>query len=393
MALTRRQIGDILSGNKENYRLLKEVGGGVNESYKAVGQRTGKEFLVKIYNAPTKTNPKFEDFIRMQDELNARLSRISDIAEVLYEHFLIDDNYFCAIIEWISGKNLKDLTEQDFGPLEKKSVIGLATVYVGTLKQIHNLGIIHTDLKPENIYCERQPDIDLGWHLKVVDFDFSRIEGYDAPIAVTTPGYESPEYLRKENNLKESDVFTSGIILAYWFSGGGYPYDCGKADTGENYKKNVLGYKLNSIVIDSIRDGYGQDIANIVRDMLNPNPQKRPKLEDIHKMFIQTLKSDSLPSIIELHDESKGSIFLTIFEKDIAVGKDNLRIFGDASRYSRPEQFQITLKENGWNITGKSGTTNPTLWNGKPLGAQSELLSDGDRIQIGPLKMIVKLGH
>jgi serine/threonine protein kinase len=343
MALTRRQPGDILSGSRGTYRLIKEVGGGANESYKALDQQTGKEFLVKIYNAPTKTNPKFDEFLRMQDEHNAILVNIRDITEVLYEHFLIDDNYFCAVIEWISGKSLRDLTDQDFLPLEKKSVIGLATVYVGTLNQIHSLGIIHTDLKPENIYCERQPDIELGWHLKIVDFDSSHIEGYDAPLTVYTPGYESPEYLRNENVLKESDVFTSGIILAGWFTGGGYPYDCGREDTGEKYKKNVLGYKLNSIVFDYIRDEYGKDVADIVRDMLNPNPQKRPKLEDVHMMFIQTLKSVSLPSMIELHDETKDSIFLTVFEKDIVLGRKNFRIFGDASKYSKPEQFQLTL--------------------------------------------------
>jgi serine/threonine protein kinase len=95
------------------------------------------------------------------------------------------------------------------------------------INAIHRAGVIHTDLKPENFYLLPDPAMAVKYKLRVIDMDFSLLEGKQAPWHghegyVGTPGYLSPEHLAGKVPVKASDVFTLGLILGQVL-GGGHP--------------------------------------------------------------------------------------------------------------------------------------------------------------------------
>lgn len=385
--------GFVAKGKLSNYTIKEVVGGGANKSFKAVDD-SGNPVFLKVYDAPRKTNERFKVFWNLQEETLKRLRVIENITEKFIEHFLIDDLYYCSVKEFVKGKDLEKLIEEDLPSLSEIQALGLALVYTGVLKMIHEQGIVHSDLKPEQVFCVHDPTIKLGWVIKIVDFDFAIIEGMEPFSIVGTPLYFSPEHLKEEQIVKESDIFTSGIVLTKMLIGG-YVYDLPESVTNEDYKDAVLSKKFNKEVLEGIKVNYvkGEEIVNIIMKMLEPDKTKRPSLDEVRDVLMNAYKAQEkgeVPAILEL---VSGSEMITIFEKSKLINRKTLRIFGrDKADYaSRDNQFVIEKTDDGWKIKD-NGKTNPTFLNGSSLAGGEAILNEGDTIEIGPLKMTVKMG-
>lgn len=118
------------------------------------------------------------------------------------------------VMEFVDGDNLRQIL-QKVGRLSSNTVMAIGQCCAAALDYAHRQGILHKDLKPENIMIDRDNV------LKIVDFgtaDFMHKSGAASHIE-GTPSYMSPEQIRGEPLDARSDVFALGAVLAESFSG------------------------------------------------------------------------------------------------------------------------------------------------------------------------------
>ncbi len=247
--------------------------GNLAVSYKAVDQ-AGREILLKQYKKPNCQSKGFDKFVEQQREL-MKLFRGKDFVEEILEVFEIDGVHWQAK-EFMRGTDLrKYLKKKLFMKHNERKFISLGIL--GGLKKVHNLGIIHCDLKPSQIFLQENNESEMKYSIKFTDFDFSRIpDKYEPIYAVGTPGYTCPECIRGETVDFESDIFSAGIILFNVLIGSNDPYQLSE---NESYDDAALNYRINKIrkVLDN--NLVPGELSTLLIQMLDPDKNNRPSLE------------------------------------------------------------------------------------------------------------------
>lgn len=231
--------GDIIQG----YRILEDfrVAGGM--SMVTFAERGGREYFIKEFLAPKYPTPEspgsekikeqkrkacdaFEKHHRKINDLIA--SKVSLGGNLVYAvSFFRDGASYYKVNEKIDtvGLSLKEISKLDLN-----KIIIIANSVCKSVGILHDLNIVHGDLKPDNILIkETSRNIYAG---KLIDFDdsyFSTNPPEDRENIVGTPEYYSPElaaYIMDEDEEIEgstltlaSDIFTLGIIFCEYFTG------------------------------------------------------------------------------------------------------------------------------------------------------------------------------
>ena len=254
--------GDIIKG----YKIEKVFDpGAMAYASKAIAP-SGRPVFFKKYKMPGGDTPWLQGFIDYQNELKRRVAGDSLTRELCYEFIEFFDRSktigsdslkaFYQVFEWVEGgsdlRKVLDKLKSDPAAYDWGQRTAFARVMVAGIFAIHKAGVIHTDLKPENFYLVPAPKIVFKWKIRVIDMDWSLLEGKRAPWHgqegyVTTPGYSSPEHLNGGVPERASDVFTLGLIIGELL-GAGHP--AAKSPGGiDNYNELVLNGKLSSIEI------------------------------------------------------------------------------------------------------------------------------------------------
>ena len=166
------------------------------------------------------------------------------------------------------GSLRKQLTN---GNVNKERYFMLDDIIAG-LKEIHRLNFVHSDLKADNILCETHERI----RCFITDFGIAAKKG-TIPIA-HTPGFEPPNF-RNKPLCFEDDIYALGKVCIELFTGledmRGIEYD--------NFKSIVHSYDFtNNKNAKNEAEHYRLDLMNLVHECLNPDPSKRPTLNDFY---------------------------------------------------------------------------------------------------------------
>lgn len=212
-------IGMELDGR---YKIIEQIGsGGMADVFRAEDIDEGRTVAVKILKNEFSQNAEFLRRFRNESKAIAVLSQPNIVK--IYDVGLTDDIKF-IVMEYIDGITLKDFIEQQ-GVLRWKDALFFIVQILKALQHAHDKGIVHRDIKPQNIMLLEDGTI------KVMDFGiarFSRIDGKTmSDKTVGSVHYISPEQARGDMTDERSDLYSVGVML-YEMVTGRKPYD---ADT------------------------------------------------------------------------------------------------------------------------------------------------------------------
>src|SRR5262245_37936761 len=203
----------------ERYRLLEEVGqGGMAIVYRAQDETLKREVAIKVLH----------QHLAAESESKARLEREAQaVAKLRHENILeifdysgTDSERSYIVTEFIDGVTLKQFLETR--KLAHPEVAALIAVEIGgALAHAHALGIIHRDVKPENVMIRKDG------LLKLMDFGIAQVVDLQR-MTVTgqllgSPAYMAPELVEGKPLDFRTDVFSIGIML-YQLATGSLPF-------------------------------------------------------------------------------------------------------------------------------------------------------------------------
>ena len=208
-------IGTTLAGKYRIDARLNE--GGMGTVYRGTHVLMDKTVAVKVLRPSLAADEKI--VARFSREARAA-SRISHPNALSVTDFGEDDSgHVFLVMEFLSGKTLKQVI-RDEGPLPLARVVDITRQVGDALNAAHSQGVVHRDLKSDNIMLL---DTMTGDHAKVLDFGIAKINEPDgvvdtnltAPnLVIGTPQYMSPEQCSQDSEIDaRSDIYSLGVIL------------------------------------------------------------------------------------------------------------------------------------------------------------------------------------
>lgn len=190
------------------YRLLEKLGkGGMGEVWKARDLELDQLVALKMIRPELLEDPDLVDRFKQEITLARKVThrsvtRIYDLGEFEGTRFIS--------MEYLEGVNLKEFIKQE-GPLPEEKTLPIIRAVCEGLKAAHDVGVVHRDLKPQNILIDRDG------HAHIMDFGIA-FSGETAGLTRTgaligTPEYMSPEQVRGERLDQRSDIYSLGLIF------------------------------------------------------------------------------------------------------------------------------------------------------------------------------------
>ena len=296
------KVGDEING----YTITDVFGPGAMAISYAARSASGQKVFFKQYKSPAVTVEWYRDYVRYQKELNRRIAesparnfcvRAIDAFEAVWG----GRNYF-QVFEFVeNGADLGGIFEREaaengarapgvpFAPRMWEQHVIWAKVLMSGINTLHQAGIAHADLKPDNAYLIEDPSIAAGYQLKLIDVDFSVLTDQTAPWHghqgyVGTDNYRSPEHFTAGATPGAvSDVFTCGLIL-YQLLAGRHPY---WSEDQAEYAKKTLAHAAGRPVLGGTlpAPASNEAVAEIIHRCLSPRPQDRPTAAEVRDVL------------------------------------------------------------------------------------------------------------
>ncbi|XP_075216504.1 calcium/calmodulin-dependent protein kinase II isoform X6 [Lycorma delicatula] len=249
----------------DNYDLKEELGkGAFSVVRRCVQKSTGLEFAAKIINTKKLSA---RDFQKLERE--ARICRKLQHPNIVRLHDSIqEENFHYLVFDLVTGGELfEDIVAREF--YSEADASHCIQQILESVNHCHQNGVVHRDLKPENLLLASKAK---GAAVKLADFGLAiEVQGEQQAWFgfAGTPGYLSPEVLKKESYGKPVDIWACGVILYILLVG--YPpfWD---EDQHRLYAQIKAGaYDYPSPEWDTVTP----DAKNLINQMLTVNPSKR----------------------------------------------------------------------------------------------------------------------
>jgi serine/threonine-protein kinase len=252
--------GTLLGGR---YRIIGLLGeGGMGEVYRAtdlaLGQSVALKFLPETAAGNDRLLERFQNEVRVARQVShPNVCRMYDIGEVEGAPFLS--------MEYVDGEDLATLLQR-IGRLPADKAIEIARKLCAGLQAAHDKGVIHRDLKPQNIMLNKKGEV------LILDFGLAAIAEQIAGAEVRngTPAYMSPEQLKGTGVTARSDLYSLGLVLYELFTGK-RPYAAGTMQELIALQEAAEPSSLTSLASD-----VDPAVERVVRRCLDPDPLRRP---------------------------------------------------------------------------------------------------------------------
>ena len=204
----------------ERYEIVGRVGvGGMGTVYRAKQVGLAREVALKVLRPEGSADR--ENVVRFEREAKA-MSLLLHASTVRVLDFGEDaSGYFYLAMELLEGESLAARLERE-GALDVRTAVDIARQILGSLAEAHGKGLVHRDLKPDNVFLAKIAGETLPV-TKVLDFGIAKIFRGDAPqldqletqagTVFGTPRYMSPEQAQGKPLDQRSDLYAVGVLL------------------------------------------------------------------------------------------------------------------------------------------------------------------------------------
>jgi eukaryotic-like serine/threonine-protein kinase len=247
------QPEQVISGR---YRVLRKLGGGgMADVFLCEDLTLGRHVALKVLLKRFHDDPNFVERFRREAKAAAGLNHPNLVS--IYDWGEVDHTYF-IVMEYVEGETLKDLVRR-LGRLSGNEAVQLTLQLLAAVAFAHRHGIVHRDIKPQNVMLDRDGNV------KVMDFGIARAGDSgmtEAGSILGTAQYLAPEQARGLPVDGRSDLYSVGIVL-YEMLTGTVPFKGDSAVTVALKHVNEMAsepatlvpglpYSLNQIVLKAI---------------------------------------------------------------------------------------------------------------------------------------------
>ncbi len=196
-----------------SYRLVEKLGrGATGEVWKAVDRRTDEVVAAKLLRQEHTAD---QDLVGRFVRERSILTGLRHPHVVAVRDLVVEGDRLAIIMDFVDGGSLRDVLA-DGGPLPPERAAAVVAAVLDGLAAAHSQGILHRDLKPDNVLLTRGwQDLDAG-AVRLTDFGISRMVADGAGTTtglMGTPEYMAPELLVTGTCDLSADVYGTGILL------------------------------------------------------------------------------------------------------------------------------------------------------------------------------------
>ena len=201
------RLTEVVSKIEQRYDIIRELGrGGMGVVFQARDKLLDRDVALKQLSPSVFTEEEAHSWFLREARAASRLNH-SNIVSV-YD-VIEDRNALFIAMEYVDGISLHQYMEKHPG-LPLKLVLAVATQVADALQSAHDNGVIHRDIKPDNIMITRKGRV------KITDFGIAHMTESTLTatgIVIGTMKYMSPEQIKGEKVTAASDLYSFGVVL------------------------------------------------------------------------------------------------------------------------------------------------------------------------------------
>ncbi|HEY4238513.1 MAG TPA: protein kinase [Kofleriaceae bacterium] len=287
-------VGQVLDGR---YRLIRKLGeGGMGEVYAAEHIHIEKRFAVKMLRPEIVSNKEAVQRFRQEARSSSSIGHRNIIA--IEDFGELSDGRIYMCMELLNGAALNDLIVQPM-PVDRLLNILIQTGH--GLAAAHAKGIVHRDMKPENIFVtitNQGEDIP-----KILDFGIAKVAGNDGQNHLTRTGtiFGTPFYMAPEQALgnpvdARTDIYAMGVIMYEVFSGS-LPF---QGDSFMGILTQHITSEPEPVAQRAAKAGRSlpPGLADLVMRCMRKNPAERPQtMDELVNSLIQIYRGVAGPGM------------------------------------------------------------------------------------------------
>lgn len=246
------------------YTLEKPLGkGGMAAVYQAVQSSVGRKVAIKVMARDIASDPGFVERFEREAKIIAGLEHPHILPVIDYGS---DNGIPYIVMRYIEGGSLDDKLRK--GGMALRQVATYITQIGSALDYAHRHGVVHRDLKPNNVLLDKDDNCYL------TDFGIARIEGSERKLTATgtvmgTPAYMSPEQAMGRAVDARSDIYTLGVML--------YEFVCGKLPFSADTPAGLIFQHVYELPPPphTIRSDLPAGVSEVIERALQKSPDMR----------------------------------------------------------------------------------------------------------------------
>jgi predicted Ser/Thr protein kinase len=211
-------VGRVIKGR---YRVERQLGqGGMGAVYLAEQLSIGRRVALKVLRGDFARDDDFVARFRQEAKLVAALNEKRNPRITLVHDFdQTEDGGLFIVMEWLEGRVLSEVIQRE-GALQIPRALRLATQIAEGLEAAHRAGVVHRDVKPQNIMVLDSTD-----DIKLMDFGIARLREPGrtnltrAGTMMGTPDYMAPEQIEGQEVTDKTDIYSFGIVFYEMLTG------------------------------------------------------------------------------------------------------------------------------------------------------------------------------
>ena len=198
----------------DSYRIDAPVArSGMASIFRATDLRNNRVVALKIPHPDMEADPILFDRFKREAAIGEKLNHPTVMRVFADEK----RSRIYMVMEWCEGRLLREILDE--GRIDPQRAIRIAVEVLDALEYIHENGVVHRDMKPENIMVDARDNV------KLIDFGIAgdsaakRLTYANLTAALGTPNYISPEQVKGKRGDGRSDVYAMGVILYEMLTG------------------------------------------------------------------------------------------------------------------------------------------------------------------------------